>query len=295
MAQTDVNQVADQVQKYWSSSFMDELREMHMLAALVNKEYEGEIKKEGDTVRVSQIIAPNGQTRTVGVDADSFDTEVLQTTYVDVKADKRFVAAFEFSDLVELQSQIGSENSAMRAALVYAMQKQINNYLYSMVAPSAAAPDHILSGVTTHDAAQLLIERKLAAKAKWLKNKGWYLLLDPTYFNDLLNAQTLTSSDYVGDEKPVIGGQIVNQRYGFNILEDNSEGILTLSPASLGEKVGLAFHPDWLLFVNQTQPTFQVSSLHSQKKFGYVISVDLIGGAKLGIDGAKKHIQIYST
>lgn len=294
-AQTDVAQVADQIQTFWAGLFMDELRESHLLGALVNKEYDGVIKGLGDTVRVSQINAPKGQTRTVGVDADSFEAELLVTSKVDIKADKRFVSSFKFTDLVDIQSQIGQEDSKIREGLLFGMMQEINNYLFSKVAPSTSSPDHDINAVTDFNAAQLLSVRMLAAKAKWLKAKGWWGLLDPSYYNDLLNAQTLTSSDYVGADQPVIGGQIVKQRFGFNLLEDNSDGILTLSPATTGADVGLFFHPDFLHFVSQTQPTFKISDLHSQEKFGYLISVDLIGGAILGIDGAKKHIRVYNT
>jgi hypothetical protein len=39
----------------------------------------------------------------------------------------------------------------------------------------------------------------------------------------------------------------------------------------------------------QLQPTIKVSDLHANKKFGYVISADVIFGAALGIAGSKKH------
>ena len=119
------------------------------------------------------------------------------------------------------------------------------------------------------------------------------MLLDPAYYSDNLNAQTLTSSDFVPDA-PVVSGQIARQRYGFNILEDNSAGIGTLA-ASGTEDVCLAFHPDFMLLVMQKEPTFKVSDLHSNKQFGFVISVDMVFGAKLGIDGAKKHITVVGS
>jgi hypothetical protein len=294
MAQTDLAQVNDQIQTFWSPLFMKELREQHLLGALVNKDYEGEIKQLGNTVRVSQINAPTGQLLTAGVDADAFASQLLTTTKVDVVANKRAVSAFEFVDLVELQSQIGAADSEIRESLLFAVMQQMNNYLYSLVAPSTAAPDHSISGVTDFNASQLGACRTLAAQAKWMKQKGWWALLSPSYYQDLLNAQTLTSSDYIPDQ-PVVGGQIVNQRFGFNILEDNSDGILTISPAAAGTDCGLLFHPDFLHLVMQTQPTFKVSDLHSNKQFGYVISVDIVFGAALGISGNVKHIEVYNT
>ena len=285
MATTTLAEVQYQIQTIWSPLFMKELRESLLLGALVNKDYEGEIKKKNDTVRVSQINAPTGQLKTVGTDADSFSAEAMSTSYVDIKADKRAVAAYEVEDLVDIQSQIGNQNSEVRASLLYAVQKQINDYLYTLVSPSAATPDHILNGITDMNAAQVSAVRKLAAQAKWLKNKPWYALLDPSYYSDVLDDTTLSSTEYGATDVPVFGGEVGLKRFGFSMYEDNSRS----------EDYGLFFHPDFMHLVMQTMPTFKVSDLHSNKQFGYVLSVDLIFGAKLGIDGDVKHIKVYNT
>jgi hypothetical protein len=179
-----------------------------------------------------------------------------------------------------LQSQLGAKDSDIRKALVHAVEKQINTYLYSLVAPSTSAPDHLISSVTDFNASELSKVRILAAQAKWERSKGWWVLADPVYYGDILNASTLTSSDYGASDAPVIGGQIVNKRFGFNILEDES----------LSTDQALTFHPDFLVMVMQKAVSLKVSDLHSNKKFGFVISADTIFGAGLGVAGAKKHI-----
>lgn len=281
MAISDVGVVQDQIQKKWAPLFMKELRESMLLGALVNKDYEGEITGSGaDTVYVSQLNAPQGQLKTVGTDADYFDSESMSLTRISIQANKRAVASFEIADLALLQSQLDQQDSEIRASLLYAVEKQVNDYLYTLVSPSTSSPDHLLNSITDMNGSQLAAIRLLAAKAKWEKSKGWYGLLDPSYYSDVLNAQTMVSKDYIGDEAPTVGGQIVNQRFGFNLLEDNS----------MGTDKGLFFHPDFLHLVMQQQPRFKISDQHSNKKFGFVMSVDLVFGAALGIDGAKKHI-----
>lgn len=280
---TSLADVSNQIQKFWSPLFVKELREKLLLASLVNKDYQGEIRQKGDTVKVSQVIAPTGELRTVGVDADVFESQKIQTQQVDIKADKRAVAAYEVEDLVDLQSQIDKDDSEVRQSLLYAVEKQINDYLYSLVAPSASAPDHTL--VKTDFNAGVLTElRMLASQAKWMKNKPWYILADPSYTKDMLDSQVLTSADFVSDQ-PVVGGQISQKRYGWNILEDDSR------PTDYA----IAFHPDFLHLVTQTEAQFKLSDLHSQKKFGYLLSVDIIFGAKLGIAGNVKHILITGS
>ena len=53
MALTELADVQNQIKKYWSDLFMPELRESNPLLALVDKTYDGEIKRQGDTVTVS--------------------------------------------------------------------------------------------------------------------------------------------------------------------------------------------------------------------------------------------------
>lgn len=282
MSATTLLEVQDQIQKYWSPIFTKELRESLLLGSLVNKTYQGAIARQGDTVRVSQINAPEGQLLSIGTDADSFASEAISTQFVDIKADKRAVAAYEFQDLVDLQSQISQSNPEVLDSLRFALAKQVNDYLYSLVAPSNAAPDHTITGVADFNAAQLSAARILAAKAKWRAEPGWYALLDPQYYGDLLNAMTLTSSEFGAIDAPVVSGQIALKRFGFNIFEDNSR------PAD----EALIFHPDFMHMVMQQEVQVKVSDLHSQKRFGFVMSVDMVFGAKLGIAGATKHITV---
>jgi len=283
MTTTTLADVSEQIQKYWSPMFTKELRESLLLGSLVNKEYDGEIKKGGDTVYVSQVNAPNGQLLTVGTDADAFSTEAVSTSRIAIQANKRAVAAYEFEDLVSLQSQIDMERSDVRESLMFAMNKQINDYLYSLVSPSTATPDHELVS-TDMNAAQLSAIRKLAAQAKWGAG-AWYGLTDPSYYSDILDDTTLSSADYGATDAPIIGGQLARNRFGFSILEDNSRS----------EDYGLFFHPDFMHMVMQQAVQVKVSDLHAQKKFGFVLSVDVVFGAALGIDGDKKHIRVQGS
>lgn len=291
MATTELADVQDQVQQYWSPLFVAELIESNPLVALLNRDYDGEIKKGGDTVRVSQIKRPAGETKIIGAAGDSeFTSEKLTTAYVDVKADRRFVASFEFEDLVDLQSQIGDQDSKIRMALVESVNIQLNNHLYSLVAP---APSNIFTLVVTMTAADISQYRRLAGKEKWASaGKSWYGLLSPDYYGDIMDDVKMTSSDFVADA-PTIGGEIVTRRYGFNIIEDNSDGLASLAPVT--ENAGIFFHPDFMYLVMQMDPRFKVSDLHSNNKFGYVISLDMIGGAKIGLEGDVKHITVVDN
>jgi hypothetical protein len=139
--------------------------------------------------------------------------------------------------------------------------------------------------VTDFNNSQLLSCRLLAATAKWGKDKPWYALLDPSYYNDQLASQTLVSSDFVQGDQPVVAGQIGTRRYGFTIFEDNS----------LSTDVGYLFYPDAVHLVMAKEMSIKVSDLHPVGKHGVLLSVDLIFGCALGIEGAKKCIKVTAA
>jgi len=282
---TTLEDVECLIQKFWSPIFTKQLRESLLLGSLVNKDYNGSILKQGDRVTVGQVNAPVGDLLTIGTNADTFQTSNLAVQCIDIVADKRAVAAYDFDDLVQIQSLVGQDNPEVIESLNYAIEKVINDYLYSLVAPSTANPDHLITGVTDFNASQLAACRTLAAQALWRRQPGWYCLPDPQYFGDLLNAMTLTSSDYVREDAPVVAGQIATRRFGFNIFEDNSRG----------PDYALLFHPDFMHLVMQTEARIKISDKHAMKQFGYVMSVDIVFGARLGIDGDKKHIVVRNT
>lgn len=295
MSVTLLGDIANQVQKFWSPMFMDELKETTLLPSLVNKAYDGEIRKGGDTVYVSQLNRPNAQRKTTGAGSDSFSATKMSTSRVAITANQRITASYEVEDLVDLQSQLEQGNPAIRRALLESVEIELNNYLYGLVSPSTSAPDHSIASVSDLNKAAMVANRILAGQAKWRKEGGWWALLDPSYHGDVLSDTTLSSREYAPEDAPVVGGQLAQKRFGFNILEDNSAGLLSLSPAGAGADCGLFFHPDFMHLVMQKQPTFKVSDLHSNKQHGYLISVDIICGANLGIDGNIKHIVNYNS
>jgi len=297
MSATLVNELSDQVQEFWAPMMVDELKEQAILPTLVSKDYEGSIKQGGDTVYISMVEAAEGSIKTIGVDHQSYSSEKLVTQRKSVVANKIIEASFELDSLIDLQTQLGSPEgkSKIRAALNKGLELQLNKYLYSIVSPSTSAPDHSIASVSDFNASQVLAARLRASQAKWASENGWWLLLDPSYYNDFLSAATLVSSDYVGSDLPTIGGKKPFNRFGFNILEDNSTAMNQLSPTLAAADYALAFQPDFMYLVMQQEPTVKISDLHANKQRGYLLTAELVVGAGLGIEGAVKHQVIYNS
>ena len=292
MSATLITDLTNQINKYWAPIWKPELLEANLLANLVNKEYEGDIKRGGDTVHVTQISRPSGQRKTTGSGHDSFVTEKLSTSRISIVANQTISAAYEFDDLLDVQTDLEKNDSLIKANLMQAMGIQLNSYLYSFV--NASTP---LAAVTDFNATQVSLLRKFAGQKKWNHSKEWYILADSSYHADVLNAATLSSADFVAD-RPVVSGQVGSKRYGFNIFEDNSDGLLSVIATEGGtdsEDVAVAFHPDFLHMVTQVQPSFEIASLTSNKQFGYILVGKMLMGAALGHDSASLHQTVFNT
>lgn len=279
MAATELDDITSTIQTFWPTLFMDDLFEDNIIVNLCNRDYIGSIGSTGDTVTINQIDNVTGETLVIDQmgGGRTFTPATMTTTGVSVTANRRFVGSVDIADLAQFQSMLLDPNSADSAAirmkLMRAVSEQINTYIYSLVAPS------VTTVAATLDASTIAGARKYGSQQLWDRTKPWYSLLGPSYWEDLLLDTTLTSGDFVNDQ-PVVGGQRGVRRFGFNMFEDNSAG---------NADRGLFFHPDFLYWVAQYEPRFKISDKHSQNEFAYVLSVDLVGGAKLGHDGAIKH------
>jgi hypothetical protein len=292
MSATVIADLTNQINKYWAPTWKSELLETDLLSNLCSKEYEGQIKRGGDTVHVTQVTRPSGNRKAKGSGHEFFETEKLGTSRISITADQVYSAAYEIDELIDLQTDLEKNESVIKQNLLDAMKIKLNTYLYSFV--NATTP---ISGVTDFNGAQLQALRKFAGANKWNRQKQWYILADASYYSDLLGVTALTSADFVND-KPIVGDMAGMKRFNFNIFEDNSDGLLDVIATETGtdtEDVAVAFHPDFLHSVIQEAPTFEIAPLISNKQFGYILVAKMVGGAALGHDSASLHQTVFNT
>jgi len=280
---TDLAQVVNGIQTFWAPDFDMKLLETFKLAALINKTPGGiGMIREGDTIKVNQINEMTGAIQDINASC-VYDTEILQSQQVEIKVDRRAYAALSFCDLDELMSQINMNRPDVRDKMAHAMASQINTYLYGKVSCTVDNPT-----TAVFDASELVKLTKQANQAFWPTGNRW-LFVDPCYYADLMSDATLVSGDFGSTDRVVIGGEIVNQRYGWNIVVDNSAAMLTaLNGGAPG--VALAFLPDFMGMVRSYENRVKVSDAHSNCEWRFRMTVDSVFGADLLNDGADKCI-----
>jgi len=266
MATSGVTQLANLIPEIWSPKMYDELRSKILFANTFSREYEGAIKNMGDTVRVNQVNAPTGEILTD--DTVAFSSELLNTTQFNIVANKRASAAFEISDLGQLQSM--SFQAEAQEALVYSIRKQLENDIISALVPSALAPDHDIAPAVIGDlaAVDLGAIRTLMSKAL-IPTTNRKLFLDPQYYGDILDDAKVMSRDYTSGNLSEPG--VADAFMGFQIMEHDG----------IAADTGFAVHPSALQLVMQQDIRIKISDLHSNNKYGYLVSADFVYGYQL--------------
>ncbi len=260
---TELNYLIPEI---WSPVMYAELRNSVMFANLFSRQYEGSIKSVGDTVKIQQIVAPAAEILTD--DKSQFASSTMQINQFSIVANKRASAAFEFTDLAQLQS-LEFQGEAQQS-LVYAIRKKMEQDIIASLIPSASAPDHQIApaAASALAAVDLATLRTLLSTALVpVENRA--LLLAPSYYGDLMTSTQIMSRDFTAGNNSQSG--VVDSFMGFQVMEHNL----------LDADVGFAVHPSALQLVMQQEVRVKISDLHSQNKYGYLLSADFVYGFTL--------------
>ena len=286
MADTNLSDVVGQIQEFWEPVFSEELRTkqiMPMILDASDRIKPGSQIRQGNKVTVSQVNELTGTNQAVST--KTYVSETLDTQEIEITIDQRAYSSLEFVDVVELQSLINLNRPDVREAMARGMNNQINTFLYNLVAPAVANQFY---GQATIDAQFLTLMQQAADDLGWPEDDRW-AVLDPTYYKNLLDSQVLTNNDFGATDVPVIGGQLVLERYGWKILKDNSATMKTALNAG-NPGVGMFFTRNWAHYIPQVGSRFKASDAHSNNEFSIKSTLDTIYGAALGNDGADRHI-----
>ena len=273
---TSLQDVQNQIQTRWSPIFMRRLEELTPLRtlALYNTQYR--VGAGSQYERVSQVDSDGtAQTRSVGVDSNSFNTNDIKMNHVDLKIEKRFVDGYKWDDEVPMLS-IVDPNSFIIDQMARRIGRSINDYLYSKVAPDV---DLVFTSVASLDAAQLLAGRTAGSKKYWDMTRRRFCLASPDYYADVLADEKNINLDY-GPTDAYSTGIVGKDAYGWTIIEDNS----------LTGFYALGLDLDWLLYDEKGPIRFRMSDGHSNDEFTIKMTADLHAGAVLSVQGSSLHM-----
>lgn len=128
------------IPEVWSARLLNALEKSHIATNLVNRDYEGMIRQQGDTVHINSIGAITVSDYTRNEDMD--DPQVLTTTAQTLEITQAKSFNFAIDDVDKAQAAGGVMDTAMSRA-AYALNDASDAYLLRIIAEGVAAKNVI--------------------------------------------------------------------------------------------------------------------------------------------------------
>lgn len=216
--------VAKFIPTIWSARLLAHLDKAHVYAALVNRDYEGEIKNYGDTVKINQIGDVAIKNYQKGKDIADPDELSGEDTSLVIDQAKYF--NFSIDDVDNAQTNPKLMDEAMQRA-AYGMNDVTDSFIAGLMAVGAINNGENLGSdatplVPTKDTAyDMLVDLATDLTEKNVPTQGRWVVV-PAWFHGLL----LKDQRFVGNgtdyNKALIEGGEVGTAAGFRVNLSNN-------------------------------------------------------------------------
>jgi hypothetical protein len=237
------------VPEVWSKSLLSSLKKSLVIAApgVVNRDYEGEISDQGDTVRINSISRPTVASYVKGT--TSITPEQLTTAQRSLVVDQAKYFAFEVDD-VDARQAAGNVIPEAMAEAAYALADVADQYVEGLLRAGAA---NSLSTVQIDGAADaydlLLIPLKVELDEANVPTQGRYCLIPPWIHGRLLGDSRFIDMSASGMGGALSNG-IVGRAAGFELRVSNNLPLITGDDYSV-----IAGHPSACSYAEQINKT----------------------------------------
>lgn len=188
---------------------------------VVNKDYEGEIRQTGDTVKITTIGDPTIGTYVKGSTVISPEQLTDAQRSLQITESKYF--AFEIDDIDAVQHVAGAAAMAtalMRAA--YKLRDAADQFVAAKYTEAQTANQLGTVSVTTADLAySTLVDLSVALDEADVQTEGRYVIVPPWYHGLLLENSKFVTVNASGTSEGLRNG-IVGRAVGFDILKSNN-------------------------------------------------------------------------
>ncbi|MFF3558963.1 P22 phage major capsid protein family protein [Streptomyces sp. NPDC002574] len=208
----------------WSAQALVSLRKALVYAGpqIVNHDYEGEIKKLGDTVHIKMLGDVTVRTYNTG---DTITYEDLADAEMALKVDQSDYFAFKVDDVDKAQA--GDEMAKRTDAASWKMAEKVDTFVAGMYTQAQSANVISSTSITSGDAAyNALVDLKVKLDEANVETNGRYTVVPPWYHGLLLKSPNFINAEKSGSTEPLLNGQ-VGRAAGFNILLSNAVPIIS--------------------------------------------------------------------
>lgn len=218
----------------WAARLLQNLNDAHVYVNLLNRDYEGEIRSAGDTVKINSIgrVAIGTYTKNTDIGA----AETLADSAMMLTIDQQRYFHFQIDDVDKAQQKPKVMNDAMKEAawgLSDAADAAVAAILAAGVA--TAGPDNTLTaassvgtGSTDDDAYEILVDLGVVLDNANVPQNGRWVVIPPWYHGMLLKDPRFVSFGTQQNLDRLKNGQI-GEAAGFTVVKSNNVPVSTLA------------------------------------------------------------------
>lgn len=256
----------------WNAQLLVSLKKSLVYGApdVANRNYEGDIQRSGDSVRITSISRPT--VADYVPNTTTITPEVLTDAQRVLTIDQSKYFSFEVDD-VDARQAAGSVLEAGMNEAAYALADTADQYIASLYTGVQSSNNIGTVSVTTTDLAYTQIRLlKLKLDQSNVPQAGRWLIVPPWYYSLLLENQKFVDAAASGTTEPLNNGYI-GQALGFSIRVSNN------APNPTGDDyVVLAGYSGAITYAEQINKT---EAYRPQSSFSDAVKGLHLYGAKL--------------
>ena len=253
----------------WSRNLNISLRRRLRGLELTNRNYEGEIKNAGDTLKIQRPVAINVGDYTIGSDM-TLQTPTSSTLSLLIDQQKYF--NFGIDDIDKVQANVDLLGPYLDEGN-YALAKTVDEFIMQFAVEGHGDNVITKSAISVTTVYDKLVEAAQNMDEKDVPEDGRFCVLTPALVALIRDSAQFTSASELGDRVKQNG--FVGQAVGFDIIMSNSvysasDGTNTVAHCMYG-------HPMAVTFAMQFT---EIESVRSTTQFVDIVRGLLVYGAK---------------
>lgn len=219
------------IPEIWSAALLRNLRDRLVYAqqGVVNRDYEGDIARAGDTVHITSFVDPSVRAYTRN---GTITWDLLTDAGQSLVIDQQNYFAFKVDDIDRRQALPGFVDETTTGAS-YNLAAEADELVATTIAAGVAAGNALgaVTVATPEAAYDLLVELRTKLKRSNTPDAGRYVVVSPEFYGLLLRDDRFIRLDASGTTDGLRNAQ-VGRAAGFDVIEANtvpeSEGVFTL-------------------------------------------------------------------
>lgn len=215
--------VATFIPELWSARLLQGLEKSHVATNLVNRDYEGQIRNQGDKVNINTLSDVAIKTYTPNSDIASPDD--LTTTKQQLEITEADYFNIQLDDVDRVQAAGELMDTAMRN-VAYKMNDRTDSFILGKIASGVDSGNiigttEIPIQVTKNNIYESIIEMRTKLDKANVPTSGRTIIIPPEIYALLLQDERFVKSDAVAGQNVLVNG-LVGRVAGFDVFESNN-------------------------------------------------------------------------